>query len=73
MYQYKNNSINEGLKDVLKGKENIYTSKNKDLNDAKMCTRPWSSLMIIGFIIARLSMLLTTMTKGLWRLFPMMR
>ena len=40
MYQYKDDGINGGLKDVLDSEENIYTSKNTDLSDTKMCTRP---------------------------------
>lgn len=38
MYQYKDDTFNEGLKDVLDSKEDVYTDKDKVLDDTKRCT-----------------------------------
>ena len=73
MNKNKDDSINEGLKDVLDGQENLYTGKNKGLNNTKMLTIPCNILVIIERVIERLGKMLTAVTKGLWRRLLMVK
>jgi hypothetical protein len=66
MYKNKDNSINEGSKDVFDGKENFYTDKNKGLDDTEMLTIPCNIFMIIERVIERPVRMSSAVTKGLW-------